>query len=371
MKKNVTKILLAGALSASMAMPAMAAPDSYEHGGGVIPVAEGTDVYAGIYIDDLDAQSRIHVEVPTLFGFVVNGTIKANDQRVVSQVTIDEEGTGESATIMLPNMLVTIEKNSEKYDVNTPGALDADGNGVTYTVGGNQSGNMKFKNYSTKAVMDANTGSYRFEGQEIELLGYVDEGIDTTDEERNYWSHVQNAAAAEGVAGGFKQYTVYLDGKPFSTKNDSGWYGLAPTDSVTLQAPDLGESFDNGAWTYSNLDTDTNLASTPYSTTLDFNVRVGGRRDQYKQIEESAKVGTIVWTAAVKFTTNSEDIYGTNGDKNANGYLDGKYDYDKDNTGKVTSNNNDVDGMRSDSDGSGSIDDGTKDNSIGKDYTTP
>ena len=75
-RKNMTKKLLgtltAAALCVTMTIPAMAAGTS----GDVVPVPDGTDVYAGIVVDDeTNTDARIRVTVPTVFAFVVNGTV--------------------------------------------------------------------------------------------------------------------------------------------------------------------------------------------------------------------------------------------------------------------------------------------------------
>jgi len=87
MKKRLITTLLAGVMATSMVIPAMADP------GGAVPASTGTDVWAGVIIEDMDA--KVKVEVPTLFAFVVKGTTTVSDSSPVTSANGD---------IYLPNV---------------------------------------------------------------------------------------------------------------------------------------------------------------------------------------------------------------------------------------------------------------------------
>lgn len=271
MKKKMLRVVVAGALCASMVMPVMA-----ETGGGAIPTLDGTEVYAGITLDDPDA--KVKVEVPTLFAFVVNGVVDAdNTDAVKSSVTLGE--TEGEATVLIPNVKVVVD---------TPSAEDTDGEYHLETVA---SGNWSFTNYSTVAATEGAVDGRK--GLEVTISGsIVNEG---TDEERNHWVHVQDADQKQGEKTGFKQYTLEVDGEKFSSVQRDGSFAME--NGIVLKAPDLAVG---------GVDKTTGYAMVGNKKNSVFNVYVGGQRGQYKQVEESAKVGTIVWTIkAIDQTTTT------------------------------------------------------------------
>ena len=93
MKKRFLTAALTGLLSAGMVMNTAAAPTGSE--GGAIPYSEGTDVYAGVILDDPDAKLKVHV--PTLFAFVVNGSLDPS---------LEKEISVENGNLLLPNVKV-------------------------------------------------------------------------------------------------------------------------------------------------------------------------------------------------------------------------------------------------------------------------
>lgn len=252
MRKKFWTTALASTMAASMAMTAFAATS-----GETVPIPAGTDVYAGIVLNDPDA--KIRVEVPTLFAFVVNGTVDADTSPVTSA----------DGTVLLPNI---------KVKVNDPTAADG-----SFSIQAEQNAKLTFTNYSTAAVSDTER-----EGIPVEITGYVRET--GTLAERNNWQHV--GSVAEGDAAAFKQYNVSVDGIPFDTPHGTDGFGMGT--GVVLAAPDLGTKASDG--TYPNMDEVTKLAVTGTEHAANFDVRVGGQRNQYRQVEESAKVGMIVWT---------------------------------------------------------------------------
>ncbi len=265
MKKRLIAVAMTGALCAGSVLPALAAT-----GGGSTTTESGTDIYAGITIDDPDA--KIKVEVPTLFAFVVNGTVdNTNNDAVKSQITLANQQGGagnEVAAILLPNVKVAVD---------VPQTGDP-----TYALQVVGDGNMKFTNYSTKHSDTAEAVNNR-EGLPVSILGSIrNEG---TDRSRNYWRHVNNADTLAANTNGFKRYTLEIDGIKFSTANLDGSFEMASL--LVLAAPSLANN---------NLDTTTNFAIAGELHEATFNVYVGGKRSQYNQVEQSAKVGTIVWT---------------------------------------------------------------------------
>ncbi len=292
MKKKLATTLLAGALSATMVIPAFATNDQ----NGAVPTADGTIVQAGVIIDDKDA--RVMVEVPTLFAFVVNGSVETSED---GPVTVD------NGYILLPNAKVKVDTASSTWDgTYNPGGTAA------YSIQYEGDGNMPFVNYSTYIPT---VGSERA-GLEVTINGNItNEGTDVS---RNYWTHTPSKLTGHD-ADHFKNFNVSIDGFVFDTAANGG---LEMKDPILLEAPDLDM---DGDGTIDNLNKTTQLANTGSVHQAKFSVTVGGLRNQYKQVEESAKVGTIVWT--VSAAIGDTDVYTAPN----NDYLDGNDDTDSGN----------------------------------------
>ncbi|WP_394924009.1 hypothetical protein [uncultured Robinsoniella sp.] len=259
--KKVLGTLTAAALCMSMTIPAMAATTN--SGGDVVTVPGGTDVYAGIVVDDeTNADARIRVTVPTVFAFVVNGTLDNNKK--------DNLLSSTDGTILLPNVKVNV--------------LDPTSNNSDYEIAVEQDSTMTFTNYSTKEK----TGGGR-EGIPVNLTGSIENK--GSDKDRNYWKHSANAQ-------GFKEFTLSLESQKFNKSAGANTFEMA--NAVVLDAPDVSD--------VANVDTTTKLAKTGAAKDLAFDVQVGGKRGDYKQIEQSAKVGTIVWTVGYEIDNTTSNI---------------------------------------------------------------
>lgn len=267
MKKRLTTALLAGAMAASMVMPAMADPSP----GGAVPSSTGTEVWAGIIIEEMDA--KIKVEVPTLFAFVVKGAVGTG--------TTTPVGKGADGNIYLPNV---------KVDVTTPSVSGA---GAVYNLQteGNlvEEGKLPLTNYSTWD--DAGTRK----GLEVKINGNIkNEG---TPESRKYWTHTTSANTG-AAATNFKNYNVSIDGHEFDAVANGG---LQMAAGITLAAPDADLGGAAGSAVNVGTDDYAIVGETHYAA---FDVSVGGNKEQYSQVEESAKIGTIVWTISAEIAAD-------------------------------------------------------------------
>lgn len=259
--KKVLGTLTAAALCMSMTIPAMAATTN--SGGEVVTVPGGTDVFAGVVVDDeTNADARIRVTVPTVFAFVVNGTLDA--------AKLNNPLSSADGTILLPNVKVNV--------------LDPTSNNSDYEIAVEQDSTMTFTNYSTKEK----TGGGR-EGIPVNLTGSIENK--GSDKDRNYWKHSANAQ-------GFKEFTLSLESQKFNKAAGANTFEMA--NAVVLAAPDVSDA--------ANVDTTTKLAKTGAAKDLAFDVQVGGKRGDYKQIEQSAKVGTIVWTVGYQVDNTTNNI---------------------------------------------------------------
>lgn len=253
MKKRFLTATLAGLLSAGMVMSAVAAPDPNDKSeGGAIPYSEGTDVYAGVILKDPDAKLRVYV--PTLFAFVVNGSVDPNAAEVISV---------DNGSLLLPNVKVAVDTEKGNFDKH---------NYSIETVG---EGHMYFENCSTAIKGDNRVGI------PVSVKGSIkNEGTAVS---RNYWEHVGTAPTEDKKD--FKKYRLSVDGIAFSEGSADGF---TMKDAIELEEPNLGD--DN-----SNLDK-SGYAIVGSQKDVKFGVEVGGLQNHYNQVEESAKVGNIVWT---------------------------------------------------------------------------
>lgn len=252
------------ALAATMALPAFAeAPEMTSTDGtigGAVPTDNGTQVWAGVAVDNPDM--RIKVTVPTLFAFVVNGTVDTTAG--AKAVTVENDG------LLLPNVKVTNVQGTtagSKYDISTVGEST-----------------LKFENFSTYL----NSGNR--EGLKVEVTGSIrNEG---TEDSRHGWTHI-GTKPSDTAAQDVKKYRLTVDDQPFVPQED-GSFGMNA--AVEIAAPDV--TSDSAA----NLDPTTQLAKTGAVHEAEFGVQVGGTRGDYKTVEESAKVGTISWMVSAEAT---------------------------------------------------------------------
>lgn len=267
MKKRFLTATLAGLLSAGMVMSAVAAPDPNDKSeGGAIPYSEGTDVYAGVILKDPDAKLRVYV--PTLFAFVVNGSVESSATKSINV---------ENGSLLLPNVKVAVDTkdnsgtNNHNYSIETVGE-----------------GHMYFENCSTAIKGDNRVGI------PVSVKGSIkNEGTAVS---RNYWEHVGTAPTEDKKD--FKKYRLSVDGIAFSEGSADGF---TMKDAIELEEPDLGD--DN-----SNLDK-SGYAIVGSQKDVKFGVEVGGLQNHYNQVEESAKVGNIVWT--ISYDIENDDNINT------------------------------------------------------------
>lgn len=273
MKKRFMTALLTGAMAASMVMPAMAAPGDL--GVGATPVSDGTEVWAGIVIDEAEMDAKIKVEVPTLFAFVVKGTTDASNTAGIAD-----------GDLYLPNVKVHVTTQSDTnvkavYELQTVSEVT-------------EEGKLPFTNYSTYVDSGDRTGL------PVKINGNIKNEGDIAS--RNFWTHTASGGTTD-VETDFKHYNVSIDGHNFDTLAANGGLQMADADAITLAAPDV-----NLGGVGANVDSDTQYASIGETTYATFDVSVGGQKGQYKQVEESAKIGTIVWTISAEIVDETGDV---------------------------------------------------------------
>ena len=260
-KMKLVSVAAAMAMAASMSVSAFAAPAPPANStvGGAVPTDNGTEVWAGVAVDNPDM--RIKVTVPTLFAFVVNGSVDATEG--AKAVTAANGG------LLLPNVKVE----------NVQGGGGA---GSTYDLTTTGDSALTFDNYSTYYSSD--DSDYR--GLAVKLSGSI------KNETGSSWTHIATKPS-ETATQDLKKYRLSVNNQQFTAMNEDGSFGMATP--IDLKAP---ENVANG----SNLDDTTKLAKVPTSVEAKFGVEVGGTRGDYQTAENSAKVGTIVWKVSTQRT---------------------------------------------------------------------
>lgn len=255
MSKKVKFLSVLTALSVAASMNASVfAADEGGQIGGTVPADNGTQVWAGVTVDAPDM--RIKVTVPTLFAFVVNGSMTDGAD---APITVENDG------LLLPNVKVTNVQAGGDYDITTVGEST-----------------MRFENFSTQADTDGN-----YQGLAVNVSGSIrNEG---SAESRNQWTHVGSKPGYDTADK--KKYQLVVNDDPFVPQAD-GSFGM--TSAVAMAAPDTGWDGEK----YSNLDDVTHLAKAGAVTEVKLGVNVGGDRQDYQKTEASAKIGTISWSVS-------------------------------------------------------------------------
>lgn len=274
MKKKLATTLLAGAMSASMVIPAFATGTTTS---GVVPADTGTEVWAGVIIQDQNP--IVKVEVPTLFAFVVNGTVDSNKA--------NEIVTSSNGNIYLPNVKVEVDQTAASPNNQRDYSLTYTGDGV-----------MRMNNYSTFEEEDSANSTTVRKGLALTINGEIRESS-TVAADKNYWIYA--TSVTPGDRADFKKYQITIDNIAM-TKATSDGYKMAS--DIALSAPDTEPTLSGSTWSYGNLNTTSNLAVNPTTHVAAFDVIVGGERGQYSQVEQSAKIGTIVWTVSAAASTS-------------------------------------------------------------------
>jgi len=239
----------------------------------------GEDPASNVWLSvtQLPSEARVSVTVPLAYGFVVRGSVDDSDRVPVSV---------ENENLILPNV---------KVHVSVPS-----GPGVTaeYELQMTSGQAVPIRNYSTdireEHMEDANPPR---EGLPVELKPFI-AGYGSDSGRTHYWEAVGYDPTWDGISEqtNFKRYQMLLNDNPFSISGqmkisdedgnpelkDVFWYA----GTIPLNAPE-----DVMAHGYTAAGT----ALIPSETYVTAGVKVGGSQNEYKQVEESLKVGAIIW----------------------------------------------------------------------------
>lgn len=232
-------------------------------------------------------EDRISVSVPTAMGFIVNGSLDASMTGGVSSAV---------GTVLLPNLRVDVRTGSNSYDVNNPGSGSVD-----YQIGVVSDGSFPIRNFSTETVIDGDGNVISRTGAGVKLSPVVLKIPETSMGKEHYWQ--PKAEKPEAVEADFKHYRIFLDGVSFSVDKDANQNLLTlpvtDTDGTKADQPVIALAEPIYLAAPPEIDihgyTAAGSANVPTEKYLTVDVEVGGKRNQYKQIEESVKASAILW----------------------------------------------------------------------------
>lgn len=249
-KKNKIRLMVAGLLcTGCLCFSALASEDP------------ASNVWLSVI--EIQSDARVSVTVPLAYGFVVRGSVDPSDTNPVSV---------DNGNLIVPNAKVHVTVRSgiglpAKYELQTISEQS-----------------IPIQNYSTdvrEEEMD-NENPLR-EGLPVELKPFISGyGSDT-----HHWKVVGYDPTWDEISTltHFKEYQMGIDNYIFSDSdgiNDGLWLN----GTIALEAPEDVQTYGYTA---------AGTALIPSAKYVTIGVKAGGMQSEYKQVEESLKVGSIFW----------------------------------------------------------------------------
>ncbi|GLC80983.1 hypothetical protein [Lacrimispora brassicae] len=241
--------------------------------------SEGPASNVWLSVTQIPSEARVSVTVPLAYGFVVRGSVDISDTYPVSL---------ENGNLIVPNVKVHVSVPSDS------------GTGTTaeFELQTISEHTIPILNYSTDVREEhLEEENPPREGLPVELKPFI-AGYDSDEGKTHYWKAVGYDPTWDGASSqtNFKEYQMLIDNVAFSDPGqvtisyednstelkDVFWYA----DKIALSAPE-------GVLT--NGYTAAGTAHTPSTTYVSVGVKAGGMQSEYKQVEESLKVGAIFW----------------------------------------------------------------------------
>lgn len=222
-------------------------------------------------------EARISVTVPLCYGFAVIGSVDSGDIKPVSV---------ENGNLMLSNVKVVVSSPSDAL----PGASGES----EFSIETIAAPAVPIENYSTDVRDESQEQEeLKREGLPVSLSPYmlaIPEGeIPIIGKIQHHWK--PSASEPGDIKEDFKKFRMELDDKPFSVEEKLTVEGdildiIRLNGLIELAAPP--DVLTNGY-------TVAGTAHIPSKTYPRITIKVGGIQNQYRQVEESLKVGKIVW----------------------------------------------------------------------------
>ena len=239
--------------------------------------AEGPSSNVWLDVVKTPTEARISVTVPLCYGFAVLGSVESGDIGAVSV---------EDGNLMLSNVKVVVSSPS--------GALPGSAGDSEFSIQTIEDSAMPIRNYSTDVRIEAiEPKEPKREGLPVGLSPYMlavsEVEIPGIGMLRHHWK--PSVTEPEAIEADFKKFRMELDDHSFSLNDtvviDGDSQDIIRLDGlIELAAPP--DVLTNGY-------TVAGTAHIPSDTYHLVNVKVGGIQNQYRQVEESLKVGEIIW----------------------------------------------------------------------------
>lgn len=228
--------------------------------------ADGPSTNVWLDVIQTPTQARISVTVPLAYGFAVVGSVNPADSGPVS---VDQ------GNLLQANV---------RAEVITPSGGTGD---VEYEVKVEGQAALTIKNYSTD-MRDGEENGVR-EGLPIEIEPYLVPVSENASGAKHHWK--SSATLPTDAETDFKKFRMSLNGQAFAVPGTLG-SGSSQQDILWLENKiDLEGPPDVPANGYTAAGT----ANIPYTLYLPVSIAVGGKQNQYYQVEESSKVSKIYW----------------------------------------------------------------------------
>lgn len=241
--------------------------------------SEGPASNVWLSVTQIPSEARVSVTVPLAYGFVVRGSVDSNDTYPVSV---------ENGNLIVPNA---------KVYVSVPSGSGA-GTTAEFELQTISEHTIPLLNYSTDVREEhLEEENPPREGLPVELKPFI-AGNDSDEGKTHYWRAVGYDPTWDRTSSqtNFKEYQMRIDHVAFSDPGqvtisyedgstelkDVFWYA----DKIALNPPE-----DVPANGYTAAGT----AHIPSETYVTVDVKTGGMQNEYKQVEESLKVGAIFW----------------------------------------------------------------------------
>lgn len=236
-------------------------------------LAGGSSSNVWLDVVETSSEARISVTVPFSYGFAVIGSL---DTGAVGAVSVEE------GNLLLSNVRVK---------VNVPSAPGTEPSYSIETVSGAA---VPIRNYSTEVrVEDADQDNPPRQGLPVSLEPYLEEVKNVTiagQEVTHNWIPTKEEPTIDSAD--FKRYRMELDTYSFSIEGSEMDKNGSLADVLRLSGP---INLDAPPDVPANGHTAAGTAIIPSEKQVEVKVKVGGIQSQYKQVEQSCKVGEIHW----------------------------------------------------------------------------
>ena len=242
--------------------------------------ADGPSSNVWLDVVRVPTEARISVTVPLCYGFAEAGREESGDTKGIS---VDD------GNLMLSNVKVVVSSPSDALP-GTPGD-------TRFSIETIAAAAVPIENYSTDVREESQKPEkpeeLKREGLPVSLAPYmlaVPEGeIPGIGIIQHHWK--PSAEVPEAIEADFKKFRMELDDQPFSVEEKLRVEGdildiIRLDGRIDLAAPP--DVLTNGY-------TVAGTAHIPSKTYPGITIKVGGIQNQYRQVEQSLKVGKIVW----------------------------------------------------------------------------